>query len=467
VALRVRVPSEAVTGQELTYRLGVENCSRAAAHHVTVKAPLPVGTRFVRATPEPAEKTPVLLWKLGTLEPCQKREIRLVVVPTSTADLRCCARVQYEHGQCVLTRVVKPGAPDLRLRFLARPTAARYDILTYKLEVQNAGRSTLQGVKLSSTLPRGLDFLNSKPSTKGDNPLTWKLGDLPSRAVRVVEYQVVAKETGRLTTSAMVEAGGDLRRQTTHTVKVGQPVLAVRKTGPAQRLVTRSATYQITVRNPGDLPATNVQLSDDLPAEMSFVSATAGGRLARSNSAESGHPQVRWDMGDIPAGGKKSVLLVVRARKAGTFKNVCTATGDRGLQEQGKAQTHFAEATGLALEIDKTTDPVEVGRETGYVLRLLNPGKVAETNITLSATVPEGLEVLAARGPGGAAEPVGGKVTFAPLASLAPGGEAVFTVRVRAEKAGEIKFNAFAVSDATGAANPVKAEESMLVEGKP
>src|SRR5262249_52701404 len=141
VALRVRVPAEAAPGAELTYRLEVENCSRAAAHHVTVKAPLPAGARFVRAAPEPSEKAPLLVWKLGTLESCKKRDIRLVVVPTAAGDLRCCAHVQFEHGQCVSTRVVKPGAPDLLVRIAAQPEAARYDILSWKLEVRNPGRS--------------------------------------------------------------------------------------------------------------------------------------------------------------------------------------------------------------------------------------------------------------------------------------------------------------------------------------
>src|SRR5262249_52710238 len=179
---------------------------------------------------------------------------------------------------------------------------------------------------------------------------------------RVVEYQAVAKETGRLTGLAVVEAAGDLRREATHTVKVGQPALAVVKAGPGQRLVGRAATYQITVRNPGDLPATNVQLTDELPAEIAFVSATAGGRLDGE--------QVRWDLGTIQPGAKKAVLLVVKAKQAGLFKNVCTASGDRGLVEQGKTQTRFDEPEGLAVEVDKTADPLEAGREAGFVLRL-------------------------------------------------------------------------------------------------
>src|SRR5262249_42738507 len=109
VTLRVRVPAEAAPGEELTYRLFVENTSRAPAHHVAVKNPLPSHARFVRAAPEPTAMAPALLWQLGTLAPGGRKEITLVVVPTGDGDVSSTARVQFEHGQTLTTRVSKPG----------------------------------------------------------------------------------------------------------------------------------------------------------------------------------------------------------------------------------------------------------------------------------------------------------------------------------------------------------------------
>src|SRR5262245_11251082 len=52
VALHVRVPACATAGQELCYRICVENLSRAAAHHVLVRNPIPTGAKLVRTKPE-------------------------------------------------------------------------------------------------------------------------------------------------------------------------------------------------------------------------------------------------------------------------------------------------------------------------------------------------------------------------------------------------------------------------------
>src|SRR5438105_3698663 len=47
VAIHVRVPANGTTGQDLEYRIIVENTSQAAAHHVILRDPLPATARFV------------------------------------------------------------------------------------------------------------------------------------------------------------------------------------------------------------------------------------------------------------------------------------------------------------------------------------------------------------------------------------------------------------------------------------
>ena len=91
VAIRVRVADSAAAGQELVYRIHVVNRSPAAAHHVTVRNPLPANAAFVRTVPEPALREPELVWHLGTLPPCGCREVVLVLRPTGSGDVRNCA----------------------------------------------------------------------------------------------------------------------------------------------------------------------------------------------------------------------------------------------------------------------------------------------------------------------------------------------------------------------------------------
>src|SRR5262245_30832506 len=152
VTVRVRVPASATADQDLEYHLCVENLSPAPAHHVLVRNPLPANARFVRADPEPAAREPELLWQLGTLRPGACRKIVLVLKPTGAGEVRNCARVVFEHGQCVRTRLVRPG---LNLRKTGPARAFLNDTLTFQLAVTNTGAAELKDVVLTDTLPAG------------------------------------------------------------------------------------------------------------------------------------------------------------------------------------------------------------------------------------------------------------------------------------------------------------------------
>jgi len=110
VRLRMRVPACAKPGEDLRYKIAVDNCSPAPAYHVVVRNPLPANCKFVRADPEPEREGKDLVWKLGTLCGGCCREIILVLEPQDAEDVKNCARVQFEHGQCVTTHIAAaPG----------------------------------------------------------------------------------------------------------------------------------------------------------------------------------------------------------------------------------------------------------------------------------------------------------------------------------------------------------------------
>lgn len=455
VAVRIRVPAEVAVGTDITYRITAENISRgAAAHHVLVKVPLPPGVKVVRASPPADGEGPTLMWKIGTLESCQKRDITLVVRPAGD-DINLCARVQFEHGQCVRTRVSRPG---LQVRRVGPTQALLYDAVSYKLEVSNTGKVTARNVVLEESLPKGLDFANSKPSTKGDNPLSWSLGDLAPGRTKTVEYDAFVKETGKLAIRTVARAAGGLRREIDSTLDIGQPGLEVNVAGPARRVVGRPARYTITVTNPGSSPVTRVDLTDDLPREIVYLGSTGGGRLDGD--------QVRWGLGTIPAGGRKVVTVDVRSTQAGSFENVVTAKADRGLVEQGKAKTTFTAEAPLVVEIDRDRPSLRVGEEATFTVRVANTSaRAAEKTVALVVTLPEGLELIEARGPG-KTEAAVGKVSFTPIVSLEALREVTATVRVRATKPGEQTVQAEAASDRTGP-DAAKSEESVTVRGRP
>lgn len=461
VRLHVHAPAHVQPGKEIEYRLTVENTSRAEAHHVLVRDRLPRGVKFVRGNPEPTKKEPAkdertdVLWEIGTLKANEHKTIVLTVDPAGAEEVANSAYVQFEHGQTVKTRIAKAG---LQVRASAPKQASLYHEVIFRLEVSNTGQAIAKDVVLTDELPAELEFIDGKPRPKPDKPLTWKLGDLPPGQTRRIEYQAIAKKTGTFHNKAEATAAGGLRRQASADVTVGEAKLSLIKTGPARRLVNRPASYQITVSNPGTMPASGVQVSDELPAGIEFLGASAGGRVIGG--------QVRWMVGTLPPGERRSLQLTVRAPRPGRFGNMARAKGDHDLSASAVTETRFESATGPTVEIDKSADPLPVGQKATYTIHLINAGKTAFLRPSLIITVPAEMAVVGQRGPT-TAERNGQTVKFDALPALDAGKEAIYVIDVEAKKAGEVRLRVELSDGRSSLSAPPTWEEKTIIHEAP
>jgi uncharacterized repeat protein (TIGR01451 family) len=460
VGIRVRVAANGAVGQELEYRILVDNRSRAPAHHVLVRGGPPTNSDFVRASPEPTGRGPreEFQWQLGTLAAGASKEILLVVKPTGGGDVQCCARVAFEHGQCVRTRL---AGPEVRLKRTGPSRAPLNDILTYQLEATNSGAARAADVVVQEELPAGLEFLASK-DTPGDNPLTWKLGAIEPGATRKIEYQVIAKEPGAKTLRGRVSVAGKTADESSANVTIEQAKLALEVTGPARRLVGRPTTYQITLTNTGTFPAAGVRVFSqipDVPAGIAFVSADQGGKLTGS--------RVEWTVGALKPGERRVLQLALKAAAAGKLITVVKAEAERGLRAEGEAVTDFEVGAGLGLEIYRGADALEVGKKTTCTVKVVNLGSADATQVRLKFTAPEGLKVVGSKGPLDEPKPDGPTVSFAALEKLAAGDEATFRIDVEAVKKGTARLHAELTADQT-TSGPLQSEEALtVVEDEP
>lgn len=425
VNLRVRVPPSVGLGQELTYKLIVENSSTGAAHHVILRNPLPINARYVRAQPEPTARAPELVWELGTLSGGTRREITLVLAPTGKGDIQNCARVQFEHGQCVTTKVARPG---ISLRKSGPSQALLYDHLNYQLAVTNTGVTEITNVQLTDILSAGLEH-------EIGNRLRWDLGTLAPGQTRVLTYQAIAKQAGRLRTTAVVTADGDLRDEAESTVVVSEPRLGVKITGPAQRTVSTGTPYQITVTNSGAAPLADVRVDLTLPANVTLVSLTQGGGRADN--------RVSWIIGSLAPGASRNLDVVLRAKAAGEARLEATVSSARGLKASDTLTTTFVGIPAVTLDVVVSDNPVEVGGLTAYRITMRNPGSQPVTNLRIVATLPAHLELVQA--PGNPKRD-GAKVVFDPF-TLPAGGESPLEIRTKALKPGIVVFRVDLTAD--------------------
>jgi uncharacterized repeat protein (TIGR01451 family) len=215
------------------------------------------------------------------------------------------------------------------------------------------------------------------------------------------------------------------------------PQLALTVSGPKRRYIDRQATYTIRVSNPGSVPASNVTVTHHLAAGVRFQAASAGGWHDETAGT------VSWFIGDLLAGQDGEASLTVVAAAAGACRLRTIAQGLGGLRAECEHVTLIEGLSALQMEIVNLEDPVEIGAETVYELRVSNAGSRSEAGLELTCTLPTGMEFCGALCEAGAGFVLQGRdIAFEPLAELSPREQTIYRVRVRGQQAGDWRFAA-------------------------
>jgi uncharacterized repeat protein (TIGR01451 family) len=442
VYLRMRAKAQSASGQEIEYKLTLENCSTAAAHHVFVRDSLPGNARFVRASPEPSEKGKELVWQFGTLAGGAKREISLVLSPTGGDEVKTCARVQFEHGECVSTRLTRP---NLSVSKTGPERAVLYDSLSYQLALTNTGEAPLRNLLLTDILPSGMEH------ESGKNRLSWILGTLEPGETRSIKYKVIAKAAGKFCNKAIATADGDFRKEMESCLEVAEAKVALKMTGPKRHYVNSPATYHLAIANTGTAILENVVLDNPLPAGTALDHATPGYQPTSQG--------VRWLLRPLVPGATENFEIALRGQRAGEICNRATVSAQRGIMQNAETCTQFLAASAISLDVRDLQDPVEVGGTTAYEVLVQNGGITPVTHVAVTATVPDQMEILKVTGP--TERRNGQTLTFEPI-TLDAHGTIRYLVEVRARRAGDVRFKVELTSDQlTGGA--VQQEESTTI----
>ena len=185
--------------------------------------------------------------------------------------------------------VVAPPGADLSVSANAAPASAHSgDQIAYSFVVANAGLDPAQNVRLTDQLPAGTTFVSSTPACKVTAGVaTCALGTMASGAQQTVTI-VVAVGPGLVgtsfadtaqVTSDTVDPNPANNATTTATTQIRAAAdLRLAQTGTVSLLAGGPLGYTLTVTNAGPDAATNVVLSDLLPAGLTapLVTTTAG-----------------------------------------------------------------------------------------------------------------------------------------------------------------------------------------------
>ncbi|MFO0875009.1 MAG: DUF11 domain-containing protein [Phycisphaerales bacterium] len=417
------MPKQVRANQTFTHEVHVHNMGNAPLSDVIVADKSTKNLTIVDSTPK-AMQGPGggYAWDLGEFGPHETKVIKITSKSGSVGEAGNCLVADYNNHHCAVTEVVDPR---LEITKNAPAEVSICDNIPLSFTVKNAGSGNLANVTVSDQLPSGL-------TVNGQSALTLPVGPLAQGESKTVTASAKADKTGRYDNTATASADGNITATSNKTsTMVKQPKLVVTCEPTPAGYINQQVGFKYTVKNVGDFPCNSTQLTVALPPNAQFVSA--------SNNVSPAGGSIKWDLGTLPPGGTATANVVLSAKDIGQLN--CSATATCGCAEPN-ATNCSVEVKGIPavlLECIDINDPLEVGKETTYVITVTNQGSVTLTNVKINCALPRE-ELFSSAGGATSTTSTGSTISFAPLASLPVGGKAEWRVVAKATAPGEILF---------------------------
>ncbi len=230
---------------------------------------------------------------------------------------------------------------------------------------------------------------------------------------------------------------------------LGGPALALACDTPGEVLAGKPIKVGLTPRNIGDAAETQVAVTLPIPEGATCLSPT--------NAPVYSAGQLRWTLSELAPGATNQISAVFTLGQPGSLQFVAIARGDLGEAAQCACATRVSGIPAILLEVVDLEDPVEVGKEVTYEIRVTNQGSTAGTHLRIVCTLPGSQEFVSGTGIT-AVRAEGRTITMEPLPVLAPKAVASWQVRVKALAAGDVRFLTAVSSDQFP--NPIHEDES-------
>lgn len=404
----------------------VEDLRRAAATAPITAVKLPTGTRLPFMSSRTKGKPVTLMDVLWAgKNPIDAYEFEFVskgwkyrcVTPKACANF-----LVVDLGPLKAVQVVRKTPP----------TASLCDPFDVVFEVRNAGGAALTEVRVAEVVPACLKAVD------GRTEMTFDAGTLQPGESRVFGYKAQAMNSGVCLGRVKVTSAEGAVAEAESSVTVQAPVLEVGCRAPAEVLAGRPIELCATVRNAGDAIEPRVLVAVAIPEGASVGTISEGG-VAKDGA-------VVWDVAPLAPGGEKALCVAFTVRQPGAVAFRVGAKGQCAPPVESQCGTQVAGIPAILLEVVDVEDPIEVGNQVTYEIRVTNQGSAVGTNLKWVCSLPESQEFVSGGGPT-EVQGQGRSASAAALATLDPKGEVVWRVVVKATSAADARFKVEMTSD--------------------
>jgi len=338
--------------------------------------------------------------------------------------------------------------------------------LTYSLTVTNSGPSPATGVTITDALPSTVTYLSA--SSGCSNPsgtVTCTLGNLAVNGSKTVTISVRVKSstTGQVSNTASVS--GNVFDSNTNNNSATETTAVQKRTdltlskldNPDPVIAGNNLSYTLVVTNNGPSDVTGagaIVISDPLPAQVTFISASTGCSLAAGT--------VTCSLGNLVSGSGSSVNIVVKVNSSTTGQISNTASVTTTLDHipgNNSASALTTVNTQANLSLTKVGSPSSVLPEDNitYNLTVTNNGPSDATGVILTDNLPSAVIFVSAPGCSQA-----GSVVTCNLGTIASSSNkpATIVVKVKDNATGSVQNTASVTS---GVTDPAPANNSANI----
>ena len=418
---------------------------------------------------------------IARLDPGQSKTVSVKAAADQQGQGQICLRIEgYTPALCLGLNATKP---ELELAKTAPEQVNLCEPFVYTYTFKNSGTGDVDGITLTDELPEGILTI------AGEKSLSFDVDNLATGDSRAFEANVMATRTGTFATRAMAKAGENLEsRSASPQTRVVAPKVALKLEAPEQVYLDTPAQYKLIVSNMGDAPALDTQVDVAFPGAAGFArvsdirnssakidagnaegnkaiamvrptfAKTENGKMELNAKKQGGRNMLAlddeegFDFGTIEPGESKEITFSMTPEEQGVYRQIAQVSYYCAIGEEVEtAQARLsAEAYGrteviaLPALLLAAYDNEEKNRGDGqitYRIVVKNQGEAEDTNLTVKATLPEGLKFVAGEGPTDVSAD-GRNINIGKVNTIRPGDRLEWEITTEVEEgAGDVRFN--------------------------
>ncbi len=403
----------AVAGRLVTYSLTVTNTGPSDTTAVVITDTLPAGVTFDPVTSSAActESGGTIECTIGDLAVGASSSVAIsglidpATAPGTITNTATAISDEDPTGATATEDTDIERSADLSVvKVDSTDPATAGGQVTYTVTVTNEGPSDAANVLITDTLPAGMAFASSPTCTAAGQIVTCALGDVAAGGTATAD--ITADIDGAIANGTILEnlvavssddPDPDPNNNSSSELTQIERIVDLEFTKsatPDPVVAGENLTYTLIVENLGPSAASNVTVSDPLPAAANFdaVSTTAGTCVEAAGTVD-------CDLGDIAVGDLVTITIDVTVDSAtadGTqLMNTAEANADElAAPVETSENTSVTRAADLSITKTASPEPVLAGENLTYTLTVTNAGPSDAGGTATLDALPAGVGIV-------------------------------------------------------------------------